>query len=136
MSIGIDVAGEYFPIGTPSFFKSFFSTISARLEDDKWGTRFPAVMRDLYSGTLRPPAAAEALKELTEIRSEFSKLPPSQVVWDFEDRTARPPWGDRISKSITSLANYFVTSDGKDLFETLNSALFLVLKTAQSAQIQ
>ena len=40
-------------------------------------------------------------------------------MWDFENRKARPPWGDGISPHIVSLGNYFVTSDGKDLFEVL-----------------
>jgi 2,3-bisphosphoglycerate-dependent phosphoglycerate mutase len=44
-------------------------------------------------------------------------------VWDFENPSARPPWGDRIAPTATSLGDYFVTSAGADLIETLESAL-------------
>jgi 2,3-bisphosphoglycerate-dependent phosphoglycerate mutase len=44
-------------------------------------------------------------------------------VWDVEDRSKRPPWGDDISPDITSLANYFVTDDGRDLFEVFDEAV-------------
>lgn len=40
----------------------------------------------------------------------------SKVIWDIDDMTKMPPWGKNISKDITDLSNYFVTSDGKDFF--------------------
>jgi hypothetical protein len=45
------------------------------------------------------------------------------VVWDIDNPEARPPWGDDISSDITDLSNYFVTSDGRDLFEVLDEAM-------------
>lgn len=53
------------------------------------------------------------------VREALASHPPAAVVWDFERPGARPPWGDAISEHITSLANYFVTSDGKDLLTEL-----------------
>lgn len=41
------------------------------------------------------------------------------MIWDIDDRDAQPPWGDNISPEITNLSNYFVTSDGRDLFEAV-----------------
>jgi len=40
-----------------------------------------------------------------------------------EDLSKRPPWGDNISSDITSLANYFITNDGKDLIDVLLMAI-------------
>lgn len=57
--------------------------------------------------------------ELVVVREALASHPPAAVVWDFERPGARPPWGDAISEHITSLANYFVTSDGKDLLTEL-----------------
>jgi hypothetical protein len=57
--------------------------------------------------------------ELDQIREELRRLPPSDVVWDVEDRDKQPPWGDDISDDITDLGNYFVTEDGRDLFDVL-----------------
>ncbi|HEX8951671.1 MAG TPA: Imm70 family immunity protein [Polyangia bacterium] len=136
MSIAIHVAEDAHEIGSPSFFKSFFSTIVTHLEHGQLGARFPAVMRNLYSGAIAPDAAATALEELRQIRTELARFPPQDVVWDFEDRNARPPWGDRISPQITSLANYYVTSDGKDLFDVLIEALSLAVKSGKGAHIQ
>jgi hypothetical protein len=58
------------------------------------------------------------------------------VVWDIEDRSRRPPWGDDIAPEITSLADYFVTNDGKDLFEVLFAALDDAARTNQGARIR
>lgn len=64
-----------------------------------------------------------ALVELKEIKQELAKFQPSDVIWDIEDLSARPPWGDDISPDITNLSNYFVTSDGEDFLLILQHAL-------------
>ena len=69
-----------------------------------------------------------AREELTCIRNRLSKLAPSEVVWDIDDLTKRPPWGDNISNDITDLSNYFVTSDGRDLI----SVIFKVFDEAET----
>jgi len=119
MSLSAIVGRAEFQIGTASFFKSFFSTVYVRLEGESWGSRFPVVMQDLYAGTVEPGRAPAAVAELRRMKEELLSFPASDIVWDFEDRSARPPWGERISPRITSLANYFVTSDGKDLIEVI-----------------
>ena len=80
-------------------------------------------MNQLYQGTLQADAARPALRELEEVQRELKRFPPDAVVWDIEDLDAKPPWGDDISEDITDLSNYFVTSDGRDLFEVLREAL-------------
>jgi hypothetical protein len=77
------------------------------------------------AGECRRQSARSALGELEVITRELEALPPSDVVWDFEDRGARQPWGDRIAPTITSLGNYFWTSDGKPPLGVLRSALEL-----------
>jgi 2,3-bisphosphoglycerate-dependent phosphoglycerate mutase len=116
------VGKKSFEIGAASFLKSWFSSIDVRLERENWGSRFPAIMRELYGGRLRSSRVQSAANELELITQEFALHPPSDVVWDFENRSAQPPWGTAISAHITSLANYFVTSDGKDLHEVLRAA--------------
>jgi hypothetical protein len=123
MGVELRTGSVVWPVGTSDFFHAFFSTIAARLEPDGWGSRFPAVMKELYGGTIHGEEAARALAELDQIREELRALPPSDVVWDYEDRTKQPPWGDDISSDITDLGNYFVTEDGKDLFDVLGEAV-------------
>lgn len=122
MSVALCVGNLVWEVGSSRFLNAFFSTISHRLEPDGAGSRFPLVAR-LYAGDLPSQAAQQARHELDESRRELSRLGPDQVVWDREDLESRPPWGSNISPDITHLSNYFVTSDGRDLFDVLAEAL-------------
>jgi hypothetical protein len=125
MSVTLRAGSSTLEVGSADFLNAFFSTICVRLEGQEWGVRFPVLMRELYGGRMPAAKCAIGLGELEVITRELEALPPSDVVWDFEDRGARPPWGDRIAPTITSLGNYFWTSDGKPLLEVLRSALEL-----------
>jgi 2,3-bisphosphoglycerate-dependent phosphoglycerate mutase len=123
MTVSLHTGQQSFEVGASSFFNSFFSTVYARLENDDWGSRFPALMNGLFPGRLHADAVPAALAELRTIRQEFKHLQPDAMVWDYEDRTKEPPWGKERAGHITTLADYFITSDGKDLFEVIEAAL-------------
>lgn len=111
---------EWYEIGTEQFLYSFFSTIHIRLENKVWGSKYPNVMVELYNGHLRDnKIKKKIIKELQIIKKELSNYDPEEVIWDDSDLTLLPPWNDNISKSITSLSNYFVTSGGEDLIDLL-----------------
>ncbi len=76
-------------------------------------------MKELYNGKLSWENVPQAIEEVKTIRNELSKYNPEQVVWDIDDLSKQPPWGQNISDHITSLSNYFITSDGRDVFEVL-----------------
>jgi len=136
MGIGMFVDTSYYEIGAWSFFHSFFSTVSYHLEPDGWGSRFPILMNNLYSGTLAWTDAPQALIELMGARKELEAFPPDKVIWDIEDLTKQPPWGDNIDGTITNLSNYFGTNDGEDLFDVLTSALVEAINRKQDVLIQ
>src|SRR5215469_10373727 len=136
MGVDILVGDQGWEIGAASFLHSFFSTVSAHLEPGGWGTRFPALMHRLYKGHLPVAEAGQARRELDHIRRELERFPPSAVVWDIEDRSKTPPWGDNISPQVTSLANYFVTSNGRDLFAVVAEALDESERSGYDAVIQ
>jgi hypothetical protein len=123
MSLSLLAGSKSYEIGTASFLKSFFSTVYVRLESGKWGSRFPTLMNKLYMGQVAAFDCDDALAELQTVKTELAKLPPGDVVWDFEDLTKRPPWGPNISPSIDSLATYFWTSDGQELLTVVAEAL-------------
>ena len=123
MSVGIKLGSITDEIGTSDFFHAFFSTIAGNLEPRGWGTRFPNLMKKLYAGKLGQSDASAALVELDAVSNELAALPVSKVIWDIEDRTKAPPWGDNIADTITDLSNYFVTSAGRDLIATLREVL-------------
>jgi hypothetical protein len=123
MSVGFCIGSVYYPIGTGDFLYSFFSTVAYHLENRKWGSEYPHIMKELYSGILPHRSAKPALKELSDIKIRLSELPTDKVVWDIEDFSRKPPWGDNIADTITDLGNYFVTNDGQDFIEVVEKAL-------------
>jgi hypothetical protein len=135
LGVSVWVGKDRFEVGADSFLKSFFSTVFVRLEEDDWGSLYPTIMEKFYSGSLRFADADAAVQELEVIRERLGAFPPDQVVWDFEAREKQPPWGNKISPHIKSLANYFGTSDGKDLIDVLTRAFRTASRTRQDATI-
>lgn len=129
MAVGFKVDFEWYQIGGGDFLYSFFSTVAYHLESGKWGKRFPAIMKKLYQGKLKRKDVNKAIKELETIKKELQAFTPDKVIWNIEDLSKQPPWGNDISEDITDLSNYFVTSDGEDFI----SVFFEALKTAKEA---
>ena len=123
MAVGLKVGFYWYQIGTGDFLHSFFSTIAYNLEDSKWGTKYPYVMKELYSGNLKKEHLINAKNEFESIKNGLKKLSVDKVIWDIEDLSKPMPWGDNISSDITDLSNYYVTSDGRDLITHIFSAI-------------
>ena len=123
MAIGLKVDFLWYQVGTPDFMHAFFSNICYNLESNKWGSKYHYLMNELYQGKLSWKNADKAIEELKEVKNELKNFTPSQVIWDVEDISKKPPWGENISTEITDLSNYFVTSDGRDLIEIILMAL-------------
>ena len=123
MAVGFKVKFYWYQVGNGEFLNSFFSTVVYHLEDMQWGSRFPVMMNELYRGRLDLKNVDQAMEELSTIKNELQNFSPDKVIWDIEDLSKQPPWGNNISKDITSLLNYFVTSEGDDLLQLLYHAL-------------
>lgn len=123
MAVGLFTDPIFYKIGTGDFLHSFFSTIAYRLENNKWGSRFPTLMNKLYNDDIEYNECKSVEEELSIIKKEFAKLSPDKIIWNINDLSQQPPWKDNIADRITSLANYFWTSDGKDMFEVFERAL-------------
>jgi Immunity protein 70 len=135
MAIEIRVGSITDEIGTPTVLHAFFSTISAHCDRTGWGSRFPSLFK-LYEGAVSPRDAQSAVVELRAAKEALSRIPPTAIVWDIENRSVRPPWGDDISSTITSLGNYFVSSTGRDLFGLLEEALQAAADEGKDAVIE
>lgn len=122
MGASVYVGEESYSIGSYSFSNAFFSTISVYCEPNGWGASMPLLMKKLYFGDVSFMESKAVINELLRARAVLERHPPSDVVWNFEDRSIPSPFGDNLSSDITSLGNYFVTSHGQDLFETLINA--------------
>ncbi|AOP16109.1 hypothetical protein ACH95_22605 [Bacillus glycinifermentans] len=136
MAVGFKVKYYWYQVGHGDFLHSFFSTVSYHLEENGWGSKYPFLLNKLYQGKLESENISKALEELEDIKEQLKNYSPSQVVWDIEDISKRPPWGDNISEEITDLSNYFVTSDGEDFIKILKSALEKGLKTNSDVYIE
>ncbi|TFB19559.1 hypothetical protein E3U55_10380 [Filobacillus milosensis] len=123
MAVYFQVDFNIYRIGHGDFLHSFFSTISYHLESDGWGAKYPLLLNELYFRGINSKDISNAIQEVEEVKEGLKTLPPSEVVWDIEDLDKVPPWGNDISQEITNLSNYFVTSDGRDLFDLLLLAL-------------
>jgi len=123
MCVGLKVHFFWYQIGTGDFFYSFFSTIAYNLEGSKWGTKYPYIMNEFYSGTLKKEHLYNAKDEIEIIKNKLKEIPISKVVWDIDDLSKPMPWGNNISSDITDLSNYFVTSDGEDLITIIVHAI-------------
>lgn len=123
MAVGFKFDCFFYQVGHGDFLHSFFSTISYYLEPSGWGTIYPKLLNDLCYNKLNHSDIPLAIKETEEVRRRLQDFLPSQVIWDIDDLAAEPPWGDNISDDITNLSNYFITSDGQDLFDLLLEAL-------------
>jgi hypothetical protein len=119
MATGLKIDCLWYQLGSSDFVHSFFSTICGNLENGKWGNRFPIIMNELYQGRLEHEIVPLARNELIIVQRELSLHVPSDVIWDIEDLNLLPPWGSDISEEITSLANYFVTSDGENMISVI-----------------
>ena len=135
MAVGFKVGNIVDEIGTHDFLHAFFSTISHHLEPKGWGTEYPELMKELYQGQLDCGHAERALRDVREIREKLKSFPPSAVVWDNENPSVRPPWGDNISSDITDLSNYFVTSTGRDMFDVTVECLDALAREGGSMAI-
>lgn len=134
--VGLKVGPIFYKIGTGDFLHSFFSTIAYNLENKKWGSRFPLLMNDLYYKTLSVDKIDEAIGELKIIQEELKEYSPSMVIWNIEDLSQSPPWGDNIADRITDLSNYFYTGDGEDLFALIYKALEAAKSVNKDIHIQ
>lgn len=112
-----------YPIGTSDFLHAFFSTVCGRLENGKWGSRYQYLMNELYQGMLSAEHLEAGAEELAQIKQALARFAPNQVIWNIEDFSLTPPWGDNISEDITDLSNYFVTSEGEDFLAVSSAAL-------------
>lgn len=128
MGVHLRTSHFIYEIGTSDFLTSFFDTIEVRLTKGIFGEKYPTVLNEFYNGNLNYESLDKAERELKEIQNRLKKFKPSKLVWDKYDLNKMPPWGNNISTDITDLSNYYVTSDGQDLFEVI----FRAIETAKS----
>ena len=124
MPVGLVVGDSFYAIGTSDLLNAFFSTISHNLEPNGWGSVYPLITKELFQGSLKWKKAATAIENFQSIRESLRHFSTDKVVWDAEDLSKRPPWGDEIKNpNVKDLSNYFVTDESYDMFNLFIVAL-------------
>jgi len=119
-------------LASPGLLSAFFNTLSFHLEKDGWGTRFPALLRELHVGFLRQARVTAAIEELNLARSELRQH-PGGVIWDYRQPTLAPPSaasspsGDGLQLGTSSLDQAFQPPGrgGYSLFDILGRVLLI-----------
>ena len=121
--VGLMIDNYMLPLGTGDLVSSFFYSIAIRLERRYWGSRFPAVMKELYEGQLPYERLEKAAAELKTIRKDMQKLPKEYGVWVYEIRSDPPPREIGENKNAQNLAELFMTSHGEDMLDAFDAAV-------------
>ncbi|NHZ93953.1 hypothetical protein F2P45_33910 [Massilia sp. CCM 8733] len=119
MTVALKQGSVVTEIGPGGLFHSLLSTVAVHLEGGQWGSRFPHIMNELYQGSLSEANADEAYGEMQKIKTGLSSLGPGNVVWDIENIAKNPPWGKDVGPHVKSMANYYVTTTGRNLVDEL-----------------
>lgn len=135
MSVSLRVGPIAYPIGRADFLGSFFDTVTVRLEGGARGSRFPTLAGLYRDGELSPDAAELARVELADVERELRQQRPADVVCDIDKPDVSPPWGSDIADTITSLGDYFVTADGRQLIAVMDTALDASARTGKPMRI-
>jgi 2,3-bisphosphoglycerate-dependent phosphoglycerate mutase len=128
------VQNTMWTVGEDDFLHSFFSTVGYQLEKEGWGSRFPALVRELYGGRLAAERVPEARRELETIRRELSELPPDARVYDYDDPNRETPWP--VPPGASSLADSFLSAGGKNLLDVITRGLDVSEETGADLEIR
>ncbi|MDQ1075036.1 MULTISPECIES: Imm70 family immunity protein [Microbacterium] len=135
MSVSLRVGPIAYPVGRADFLGSFFDTVTVRLEGGARGSRFPTLAALYRDGEMSPDATELARVELADVERELRQYAPADVVWDIDKPDVSPPWGSGIADTITSLGDYFVTADGRQLIAVMDTALDASARTGKPMRI-
>ena len=137
MSVGLMVGYNWWTVGEGELFLIHsFRLIYVQLENKDWGSKYPLSWIKLYFGDIPLEDIESGIAELLSIQEELKKFTPHDIIWDFEDLSATPPWGNHIASHITNLSQYFITSSGSDLFEVMLTCFRFALEEGQNVVVK
>lgn len=100
-------------VGSEGIWNSVLSTAKVRLESMK--KHINLALDFLETGKCSAKNAFETARQFNLIRDAFSQIPPSNAVYDKDNRSSVAPWNGNLSGIVTSCGNLYTTSDGRDL---------------------
>lgn len=122
-------------IGFGNTLHSLLSTVAVHLENGCWGSRYPHIMEKLLQGRLEATDARAACIEMLAIRKGLAALAPADVVWAIEDAGRQPAWGSAVGASVTSMADYHVTTAGRNLVDEMAACVAALAESGGTLEI-
>lgn len=117
----LDIKAE-FNLGNNEMVKGFFNSIAYHLENKKWGSIYPTIMNEFYSGKLEQKHINKAIQEIKDIKQKLSKIDYTQMVFDMNS----VPEEKFISENISiSLDDIFINNKR----EKMSDIILIVLKS-------
>lgn len=117
MNYGIQVGEEYITIGSWDTFRFFFVNIAGHSNIEK----YPVLVGKFYENqTLAEEDASAALAELDALRIDFASKPAKNSISAPEGTPVEER--ARYNMDAENLAEYFLTSDGKNLIDAFQEA--------------
>lgn len=119
MTIAMKQGSVVTEIGPGGLLHSLLSTVAVHLENGEWGAKFPLIMNKFYQGSLPSNDVDAAIIEMQRIKNGLKLLTPDKAIWDIEDLRKAPPWGKSFGANVKSMADYFVTTTGRNLVDEI-----------------
>lgn len=104
---------RYVDVGNEGIWYSVLSTAEIRLASMK--KEINLALDFLHTGKCDAPNAYETARQFNLIRDRFSRIAPSDAIYNKEKPSIAAPWSSNLSGIVTSCGNLYTTSDGKDL---------------------
>ncbi|MCG3671598.1 Imm70 family immunity protein [Aliarcobacter butzleri] len=120
-NVGFKVDSIWSEFGYSETLYSWFSTICYRLENSKWGSRFPVVMNNFYydeKNGVKFEDLEEFKNELKTIENELSKLPVKDAIWSFEENIYNVPNNKpNLNYNADNLSNFYVNTGMNTIYK-------------------
>ncbi|MDK2040939.1 Imm70 family immunity protein [Aliarcobacter butzleri] len=120
-NVGFKVDIIWSEFGYSETLYSWFSTICYRLENSKWGSRFPVVMNNFYYDEKNGVKFEDLEKfknELKTIKDEFSNLPIKDAIWSFEENIYNVPNNKpNLNYNADNLSNFYVNTGMNTIYK-------------------
>lgn len=106
-------------IGSGDMLDSITATMKAYYPEEN--KNFLQLFTFFETGSASSEDVTELNNELKVVTSCLKKIPPEKAVYGPESKKRQAPWKNGIADTVTSCADLFFTSDGKNLLQELNN---------------
>ena len=124
-------------IGGYQIMSALFYSIAHDLENREWGSKYPVIMNELYYGDMiECDNLQQALAEIKEIKEEFKKLSPREMIMNYDDIIKVAPWEFEFIQEAQSLYDAMRSPDNCNIIDTIILALELGIKQNASVYLE